>query len=387
MAIQVINDPYRSRSASFGAGMGRSLGDLLQGLAHQQLQEYSQRKQAMNMAQGFSAMGVPEDVSRSVAYLPPKIQELFLNQYFGSQASVPGQELAGEDYEQQPEADLLQQQMQGIQPTGYATGRPVSQEDLGSMLSAMSPDTQRSLAQATGAPAMQQQVAGEEIAPIEPKPYRQPPQHLRKKSFKELLSVSRTSPQNQKDIDKSTKPSYDKILLDAKEAQMNDMRLNRMEQLNKTGKMTHPVWASLLGTLKHGIWGAGIDLGFLQSADSQEFNKLSKDFLRNAKSIFGARVTEGEIRMFLETIPTLSQTKEGRKRVIRNMKMMNESAKLRKNAMTEVIEANRGERPKNMELLIEKKIGKKLESISKAFEFGEPKKKKSFFKLELPSML
>jgi len=207
----------------------------------------------------------------------------------------------------------------------------------------------------------------------------------RQKSFQELLMTPRPTAadkaraeqlafkreklafEKQKTIDAATKDFFSKTMAEAKDAKQNDMRLKRMEELNKGGKLNSPGFVSALNTLEHGLWGVGLNLKWLMNPDSQEFEKLSNDFLKNAKSIFGARVTQGEIEMFLKTIPSLTQTTKGRERVIRNMKLFNQGAKLKKDAMAEIIEMNGGERPKNIELLVEKKIAPKLDQLSKKF--------------------
>lgn len=413
MAVQVIDDPSR-RSGGFGSALGRGLTGILQGLAQRKLQEYGQRQQASRISQGLSALGMPEEVSSRIAVLPPKLQEMVLTQFFGSQASVPQApgDFQGAVPGVQPEVtspleaalspDQLQQDP-GLTPEQMLIGQGQAPQGVDSLMSQLSPDTQQALQQ-----AVEQQTGQAPVPPVaapviaKAKPripagasprakqgLRLQAKPTRRKSFQELLATPRPTKADrakaedmafkrrrqtfaeQKDVDKQTQKSYDKILDEAKDARANDMRLNRMKKLNNEGVMTTPMFASVLNTLKKGVWGVGIDLKFLQSPDSQEFDKLSKDFLKNAKSIFGARVTEGEIRMFLETIPTLTQTQEGRRRVIRNMKMLNEASKVRKSAMIDVIDMNGGERPKNMEVVIEKKIGPKLDRLSRGFEFGK----------------
>jgi len=429
MAIQVINDPYASRSAGLGSAVGSSLGGILQGLANMQLQEFAERKQSQRVAEGLSAMGVPDEVSSRIASLPSPLQKMFLTQFFGSEAfgptgadeqampseapegaremgTVPGEagmQPFGLDQQMQLPEQISQQEQQLLE----SMQAPIGQT--GDMLSQLSPETQDLLSQATGPqmapvampsqtelptleikrPAARRETAPEGASRQGRAAFQLQRKPTAKKSFRELLATPRPTVADknkaeemffkrqkfvateQREIDKGTQKFYDTTLSSAKDARENDMRLNRMKQLNNKGNLTPSLFSSLLDTASKGIFGVGLNLKWLQSPDSQEFDKLSKDFLKNAKSIFGARVTQQEIQMFLETVPTLSQTPEARSRLIRNMKLMNEASKIKKKAMEEAIDMNGGERPKNLELIVDKKVASKLDALSEAFKIGK----------------
>ena len=163
---------------------------------------------------------------------------------------------------------------------------------------------------------------------------------------------------------KETKEVRKEIIEASRAARENDMRLDRMTELNKKDTLINPLFNA---TLKK----AGMDLAALKNADSQEFEKLSTDFLKNAKAIFGARITNFEVEAFLKTIPTLSQSKEGRARVIRNLKLFNEGAKVRFDEMQKVLKENKGVPPYSLEELVEERVGNRLDSISERFKGGE----------------
>lgn len=453
----------QSRSGSLGSSIGEGLGRTLQMLTQnkmlqqqqqqkqqfemdklmqmQQMQEEQRERRGFDIAQGLSSMGIPREVSENIARMPEGQQNMFLKQFFGSQASMPGQlgapgpaeqpgsrlgEMLGmqqeteegapgqppQQFEEEQET-ITEEQRQEL-PGKLADFQKISEpgedyteirkriQDSVNQLSAdekksLRTEIQRATKEAARfAERKAAKAAIPEGASREAKPgYRIQAKPTRRKTFQELLATPRPSGEDrkraedmaikregisaakQRSIDASTKDYYSKTLAAGKDAQANDMRLARMKELNQSGDLSSPAWASALETVSKGVFGLGLNLKFLQTADSQEFDKLSKDFLKNAKSIFGSRVTEGEIKMFLQTIPTLVQTKEARNRVIRNMKMLNEGAKLRKKAMVDVIEMNGGERPSNMEIIIEKKVGPKLDKIAEAFKFGGTKKKKT----------
>ena len=58
------------------------------------------------------------------------------------------------------------------------------------------------------------------------------------------------------------------------------------------------------------------------------------------------------------------------------MKIFNEGAKLKKDAMSEIIDMNGGRRPMNIELLVEKKIAPKMDKLSEKFIGRDVTKKK-----------
>jgi hypothetical protein len=118
-----------------------------------------------------------------------------------------------------------------------------------------------------------------------------------------------------------------------------------------------------------------IDVPALMSADSQEFNKLSKDFLKDAKAVFGNRLTDTDLRTFLETVPELSQSNEGKQRVINNMKAFNDASLAKKQAADEIIGSNNGNRPRNLDRLVDEKTSERLDAIAQEFKTGYGTKK------------
>jgi len=110
--------------------------------------------------------------------------------------------------------------------------------------------------------------------------------------------------------------------------------------------------------------------GVFYSENAQEFDKLSTDFLKNAKQFFGARVTEGEIKTFLKTVPSLSQSDKGKMRVIENLRLFNKISELRKGAMEDIIAENNGFRPHNIESLVDKRTKEEADKIADEFKSG-----------------
>lgn len=168
--------------------------------------------------------------------------------------------------------------------------------------------------------------------------------------------------------DKESHDEYETITREARGAKKDDMRLDRMETLIKKGNLPSGAWSSFVKTVGKGVFGLGIDLSFLNHADAVEFDKLSKDFLNNIKDVFGGRILETEIENYLKTIPDLSQNDEGKERVIRNMRLMNEGKKIRKEAADKLIKFNGGRRPANLDMLVDEATSARMDKIAEEFK-------------------
>ncbi len=143
-----------------------------------------------------------------------------------------------------------------------------------------------------------------------------------------------------------------------------DQRLDRMEKLNSSGKLTTPATKKILDSL-------GLPLGILDNPDSEEFSKLEADFLRDVRDVFpGGRITNYEIQAYLRTVPTLSNTPAGRHRVIHNRRLLNQAKKIRYDVYKEILKENKGKKPPNLGLLIEERVGPQLDAVSEEFREG-----------------
>ncbi len=323
MPIQVINDPYRhgNQNQQQGNGLlsqlGQGLGRGLTRFAENKLQQIEQRNAYHDISSRLQGVGLSPQEADYVATLPPQYQ-------------VPLLQQLGMGRQQQPQ-DQFQQQMQqpAMQPG------PEQQQEAQQMVQQQRPD-------------------------------------FLQKIGKSAPSSSGVTPAQERaerhKINQETKGVYEQTFKEAKAAAASDKRLNRMEQLIKKGNLPSAGWGSLLKGLSKGIFGHGIDLSYLTHADAQEFDKLSTDFLKDAKAIFGARLTDTDLINFLKTVPSLSQTNEGKLRVINNLKAANAAAKTREDVMKRIISLNGGQRPADLELLIEEFSGPELDKLAEQFK-------------------
>jgi hypothetical protein len=175
-------------------------------------------------------------------------------------------------------------------------------------------------------------------------------------------------------LNKDNKPKTKQILDEYKTAVTENRDLDRMEKLINTKNLTRPRVASAIKTLSKGIFGLGIDLSSLMTPESQEFDKLSMGFLKNLKSYFGARITQVEVENFLKTVPSLLQSREGKRRVIYNLRLNNEAKMLKKNALDSLRTKYGNDIPGDVDELVENIIAPKLDALAEKFKAGMPSK-------------
>lgn len=70
---------------------------------------------------------------------------------------------------------------------------------------------------------------------------------------------------------------------------------------------------------------------------TQEYVKTVNQFLRFAKEQFGARVTNFEVEKYLDQLPTLLNSEEGRRAILMQMQLFNDEQKLRNQSHKDVL--------------------------------------------------
>lgn len=76
----------------------------------------------------------------------------------------------------------------------------------------------------------------------------------------------------------------------------------------------------------------------LLSPEAQEFVKLVTDEIGGAKATFGARVTNFDVQTYLKKLPSLLNTAEGRRRVLRDLKIINDLNRHQAEGVLDIIE-------------------------------------------------
>lgn len=163
-----------------------------------------------------------------------------------------------------------------------------------------------------------------------------------------------------RDSYKETKAEREAFLNDYKSAKRDIADFERMEELEREGKLDTPGYLQFLER-------SGLDIPALMNPGTEEFNKIAANFLRDAKAYYGGRVTNQEMEQFLKTIPSLSQSPEGRKRVIANLKNLARAKKERYQAYKDIKQKNNGIIPIDISEQVEDRIDSRLDYLAAEF--------------------
>lgn len=159
---------------------------------------------------------------------------------------------------------------------------------------------------------------------------------------------------------KTQQPFMDKVYNEAQKASETLMTTERMKELEDEGLMGS-AWNEFLS-------GFGLGIPALMGAPSEEFLKLRQGFLNGAREAFGGRVSNFELEQFLKTVPDLSNSPEGRKRIIANIDRVNRLKQKEAEIMDDIIEKNKGTPPLNLRSQVEKRIQKERKEAYKQFK-------------------
>lgn len=324
--VQIIQKPP-TFSETFGSGLGQGLNQL----ALSKMEQIQQRNQQAKTSKLYELAGLSPEVSRAIASQPEAIQKSLLDRLEGF--TLGGQPQTLEQNALQQLTGQPQQQLANVAQPGLEPGQNITQ---------------------------QQPPIGGGVkigaAPAE-------------RRHRELLELKKQALEQKKQSEafKLTKQERSDILKAGRKAEQQLEDLNRMEELEKEGKLDTPGYAEFLKR-------SGLDIPALMDVGSEEFNKIAANFIGGAKDALGGRVTNFELEQFLKTIPSLSQSPEGRKRVIANLKRIKRTEIEYKNALKEVIKDNKGVPPLDLLEEIDDRIGKKLDKISTQFREDLSKK-------------
>lgn len=106
--------------------------------------------------------------------------------------------------------------------------------------------------------------------------------------------------------------------------------------------------------------------------NQEEFEKLSNEFIKDAKAIFGNRITDNDLKAFMQTVPSLANTDHGKKVIIRNLKLANEATKIKYKEMQKIKHEMKNKGPYDLGALLDERTKDKLDALASQFVAGEP---------------
>lgn len=142
-------------------------------------------------------------------------------------------------------------------------------------------------------------------------------------------------------IRNANKAFREKIVGGIKNSKKMDFQLDQMEQLNEEGIEVSPLGYTALNM-------AGVPLSaFFDAPNAEALNKLSMDTTTGAVRDYGNRLFASEFKVFLQRIPELWQSQEGRRRVIKTMRMYNNLEKTEQDAYLQLYDFQKSQGEKN----------------------------------------
>ena len=351
--MQVIQD------TNAGGRLGQALGTGLQELAHHKLagltQRYEQQQERSQFAQGIAPI-LGQDTANFLSSLGPDERKyalqnigflMQLNQQPGQQQQMGGMAALGAQQQGQ------EQQMGGMSALGAQ---------------------QQPQQQIPGQQSQEQQQMSPERAKLIQDIFTSP----KEKREQEKLELEK----RQLNL-KETKSYIDELKSKEKAAKEADLRFKRMETLIDKGNLPNAALWSALSKLEHAPFISGLTAPLAElikggvkwysgnPADIEEFEKLSSEFVKNAKQYFGSKITQKEVELFMQTVPTLMSTDAGKKKLIENIRSLNELSSIEAKAARSIIKANNGIPPLDIEQQVQYKISNKLDKVAKKFATRE----------------
>jgi len=376
--------------SSFGGRIGGDISEVLQGLAHQKAQNLKFK----NNRDFLQSLGFHPQVAGPLSRQSDEQIGGFLKQLEGFNVSNPPQQNP-QGYQQAMQGLTPQQQSQGFSqnqpniPNQYMQNQQQNvpgmdqgqafQSTMQGQQGGMSPaqigqlQEQQAQQQLFNQPGQQQQPSG-----IRSKSNPADARMAVQKRREEHEAMKHERDRQEKHQEESR--TYRKELnTQRKELREDSMRLTKMKDLIKTGKLTNPSFHSAITAAGEGILGPHVGLKFdlkhLESSESQEFEKLSTDFVKGVKNIFGGNVGNQATQTFLNTIPNLKQSNQAKAAVINNMEVLLKGKELRATTAEKIIKENKGLVPADLEFMIEERIEPQLEKLAEKFRKGVDKQK------------
>lgn len=418
-----------------GGQMGEALGRGLQALAQHKIGKMMERHQVQKLGNAYEQMGFPRGLatlpeSAQKAYIANNYPQPQQQQQQYAQQAEPlqqMQDMAPQEMMPQQTPDQLFKQFERVAFRPQNAVQSVDQAMSGGM---KIPQIQPQL----NLPKQVKAQVGPQLDLQGKQPVKAPSAQVAQPlQMQEPWQVLQNRPRNKQEetlfkdarseqhlIEKNNKEFVDDLeKRGGTFARLTDITLDKLNKLIDSGKLTGPtmynfrkkleehggalgtgigaalgtVGGAILGAPMAGVGavggalagsslGAGVGKGvgeligqkFVGSKEDQEFLKLSLGtFLPRMKDIFGARVAIQEMQVFMDSIPALSQTDDGKRAIIKNMKLTNDAYKEMLRIKNNIVKQHGGYEPKNLKELVDKEAAPMLDRMAVQFMQNVPK--------------
>jgi len=346
---------------ALGSGLGKGVADLLQ-----------QKLRKMKTTPALQALGFDKEQSEQLADLDPKLLQEAIKGTFKERTAVGKQQQ--EQQKQQREESISEQLFEALSSQQEQQLAPQQQQE-GFPQQEQQQELQRDIQEERVEPFVPQSPGAKGAAEVENVERALAGKNIPARDKEDILErVEKRQDRFNKQQDKIDDKNK-KWLEGAQEAddgaRQADERLNFMEELIESGELPGPLLASFADIVEKGIpipftrTRIGINLkGLLFSTQGQQFDKITKDFAKDARKFF-PRVTEGQVKLFLETVPTLLQSDPGKKEIMKTLRFFNEVNKLTFGTAQNLIEQNKGFQPPNLQSRVDKIVKPQVDELQK----------------------
>lgn len=385
-----------STAGKAGEAFAGGIGKALEAITHHKMQQLHKRQYQGQVGEALKALKLsPELASLPESALNTILKGAFDQQRYAQAARQKAQEegnpqdllrlISGEYGQEEPsqvnqQQNLMQQEQQIPQQRlpltqqqllnqafqGHALDPELAQQELDQEKLKQKPITQKTKGPELVKPSQNKKPTASQLAKLTPK---QLDQYLKYERDQQKINASEVNAAKQQkhELEKAERPYYQTVVdqYQTSHAELGDLK--RLEHLINQGKVVNPTedhmqrWLS--GALK-------INLKDLRGADTEEYEKIVAGFIKNAKKIFGARVTNFDLKAFMKTLPELSTSHEGKMRLISSMKAAVEAQQLRYKELKKLMKENDGHIPPYAQMKVEERIKPQIDKYLQQFISG-----------------
>lgn len=135
---------------------------------------------------------------------------------------------------------------------------------------------------------------------------------------------------NEKENNKELKETQNK----KKAYAQNDILINSMTQINDTHKLPKGMGSIVIDPSTGDLRPEAQLIGSVNT-ETQVYVKNLKQFLKGAKDFFGARVTNFDVSSFMAQLPSLLNSEQGRRIILKQMKYVNDLESIHNNTLNQ----------------------------------------------------
>jgi hypothetical protein len=326
----------------FATGAGQSLGTGLGQLATQGLGSLMDPNQRSLDAHTLEMLGLTPEQAKAVASIKnPAVQRDIVDKMQARKEQLT------EAQRKQAKANSLDQQLGAIKGQNYGQQTPQPGMQQG----------QPGMQQQPGQPVQSVTQAAPKMSDIDEILANRPIEN-----DMEMVKTLNKARDDQRDFEQKERHNTEKgIRADHKDTEeghnsrkanwevANDIDIGRikMEALDNYGDLDEPMMVKFLSS---------VGLSSLLKPDSALFNKIVAAFMTGASKAVGGKVSNDELKAHMARFPSLMISKEGRKLIYSDMKMMSALAREAYDIERDIVEKNNGYRPKNIDYLIDDRM-------------------------------